>query len=68
MKRHGPLRCRPSSGLIPPHFLAALTTNLNETLVEMVESKQHEFPRTHRAVRWHPPSYDVRVEDVPFPQ
>ena len=34
----------------------------------MADSKQHGFPKTHRAVRWHPPSYDVRVEDVPFPQ
>jgi len=57
-------------GLIPPHFLPALrvqtTIDLNKTLAEMSESNQ--FPKTHRAVRWHPPSYDVRVEDVPFPQ
>lgn len=34
----------------------------------MAESKGEGFPKTHRAVRWHPPSYDVRVEDVPFPK
>ncbi|KAF9788612.1 chaperonin 10-like protein [Thelephora terrestris] len=34
----------------------------------MTETKQQESPKTHRAVRWHPPSYDVRVEDVPFPK
>lgn len=34
----------------------------------MTEAKLDEFPTTHRAVRWHPPGYDVRVEDVPFPQ
>jgi len=34
----------------------------------MTESTQQDFPKTHRAVRWHPPSYDVRVEDVPFPK
>lgn len=34
----------------------------------MAETKERELPKTHRAVRWHPPSYDVRVEDVPFPK
>ncbi|KAI0784577.1 alcohol dehydrogenase [Abortiporus biennis] len=26
-----------------------------------------EIPQTHRAVRWYPPSYKIRVEDVPVP-
>lgn len=37
-----------------------------------LESSFHNQPmvpdQLQKAVRWHPPSYDIRVEDVPAPQ
>ena len=56
---------------IPVSLLAPLVPSdrrSNVAFVEMTQETQQEFPETHRAVRWHPPSYDVRVEDVPFPK
>ena len=51
-----------------PFSATRIDWNGTPTLVRMAESKHQEFPKTHRAVRWHPPSHDVRVEDVPFPK
>lgn len=34
----------------------------------IIMNSPETLPNVQKAVRWHPPSYDIRVEDVPVPR
>ncbi|OBZ65101.1 putative zinc-type alcohol dehydrogenase-like protein AdhB [Grifola frondosa] len=64
---------RSSIPVIAGHDEVLSTTNLvasssKDSSRVLMASSESQLSGTQRAVRWYPPSYDIRVETVPIPQ